>query len=484
MLIRYPTHRVLAIGTVVLALSCGGKDQTTGPSFATLAVTTTSLPNAAPTVAYSQTLMATGGDGSYTWSLTVGSLPTGLSLNASTGLISGTPTGASSTFTVQNASGDGQTDTQELTITVNVTLAVTTTSLSSGAQTVAYSETLTATGGDANYTWSVTVGSLPTGLSLNGSNGQISGTPTVLETWDFTAGVVSGDGQRATHALSITVSPLVLVSKIAFTSDRDGNAEIYVMDTDGSNPVNLTNHAAPDVRPTWSPDGSKIAFESNRDGNIEIYVMDTDGSNQVRLTDSAGRDGAPSWSPDGTKIAFESDRDGNIEIYVMDTDGSNPINLTNNADVDGAPAWSPDGTKIAFHSRGEIYVMDADGSNEVRLTDSAGGDGVPSWSPDGSKIAFHSDRDLPGNAEIYVMDADGSNPMRLTDNRRPDSFPVWSPDGTKIAFDSLRDGINGEIYVMDADGSNQVRLTDNAVQDLLPAWALVPEVLLPSGVTR
>jgi Leucine-rich repeat (LRR) protein len=110
---------LLIIGSLLLPLGCGGNDDPTGPAYATLAVTTTSLPNAAPTVAYSETLVATGGDGTYTWSVTIGSLPTGLSLTTSTGLITGTPSAAgSNTFTVQVASGDGQTDTQQLTITV------------------------------------------------------------------------------------------------------------------------------------------------------------------------------------------------------------------------------------------------------------------------------------------------------------------------------------------------------------------------------
>ena len=108
----------LIIGSL-LPLGCGGNDDPTGPAYATLVVTTTSLPNAAPTVAYSETLTATGGDSTYTWSVTNGSLRTGLSLSASTGLITGTPsTVGSDTFTVQVASGDGQTDTQQLTITV------------------------------------------------------------------------------------------------------------------------------------------------------------------------------------------------------------------------------------------------------------------------------------------------------------------------------------------------------------------------------
>ena len=80
---------------------------------------------------------------------------------------------------------------------------------------------------------------------------------------------------------------------------------------------NLTNNAATDLYPSWSPDGTKIALETNRDGNNEIYVMNADGSNLTNLTNNAATDRTPSWSPDGTKIAFETNRDGNNEIYVM-----------------------------------------------------------------------------------------------------------------------------------------------------------------------
>jgi Tol biopolymer transport system component len=108
-------------------------------------------------------------------------------------------------------------------------------------------------------------------------------------------------------------------------------------------------------------EGTKIAFTSDRDVNKEIYVMNAqDGSNQTRLTDNAASDEFPSWSPDGTKIAFTSDRDGNKEIYVMNAqDGSNQTNLTLDPATDEFPSWSPDGTKIAFVTGAEIYVMNA-----------------------------------------------------------------------------------------------------------------------------
>ena len=89
------------------------------------------------------------------------------------------------------------------------------------------------------------------------------------------------------------------LGQIVFTSRRDGNNEIYVMDADGENQENLSNHPAYDAQPDWSPDGTKIAFVSRRDGVSQIYVMDADGKNVIRLTEGQGRTEDPDWSPDG-----------------------------------------------------------------------------------------------------------------------------------------------------------------------------------------
>src|SRR3989442_1750383 len=106
--------------------------------------------------------------------------------------------------------------------------------------------------------------------------------------------------------------------------------------------------APPHAGATVPGANGRIAFTSNRDANHEVYVMNADGSHQTNLTNNAVLDEQPAWSPDGTKIAFRTDRDGNSEVYVMNADGSHPVNLTKNAANDQDPAWSPDGTKIAF----------------------------------------------------------------------------------------------------------------------------------------
>jgi hypothetical protein len=172
-------------------------------------VSTTTLPSGQPGVPYEATLEATGGDGTYTWSVTEGSLPTGLSLAAATGVISGTPTATGTfDFTVEVESA-GLMGERALAITVSAlpAVTVTTTSLPDGTEGAAYSEALAATGGDGTYTWAVTEGSMPIGLSLAAGTGVISGTPTAAGTFGFTVAATSA-GLTGDQALSITIVAL------------------------------------------------------------------------------------------------------------------------------------------------------------------------------------------------------------------------------------------------------------------------------------
>ena len=262
-------------------------------------------------------------------------------------------------------------------------------------------------------------------------------------------------------------------SRIAFTSGRDGNAEIYAMDPDGLNQIRLTNQPAVDAAPEWSPDRTRIAFHSERDGNSEIYVMNADGSGQTRVTTHPATDRNPTWSPDGTRIAFESYRDGNRELYAMNADGSNVRRLTTDRAEDLDPAWSPDGNRLAFASTRdgnfEIYVMNADGSGQTNLTKNPAVEFNPAWSPDGRKLAFHSLRSTVSQ-NIYVMNADGSAQVRLTESASDDYNPAWAPDGGSIVFQSSRDNHpRMEIYLMNADGSDETRLTTGSGNEV-PDW--------------
>ena len=182
-------------------------------SAAPLSVTTSSLPTGVDGSSYSTTLQAAGGVSPYTWSVTTGSLPAGLTLAASTGVISGTPTGSSATFTVTATDSEtptAQTATKQLTITVNPQLSVTTTTLAAGTVGTTYNQTLGAAGGITPYSWAVTTGSLPAGLSLNSATGAITGKPTGPQVGaiSFTVTVTDSENptKTASASLSITIS--------------------------------------------------------------------------------------------------------------------------------------------------------------------------------------------------------------------------------------------------------------------------------------
>ncbi|MDE0299136.1 MAG: hypothetical protein OXN17_10920 [Candidatus Poribacteria bacterium] len=172
-------------------------------------------------------------------------------------------------------------------------------------------------------------------------------------------------------------------SRIVFSNLVFDNYEIYVMDADGGNRENLTNHPVDDREPDWSPDGTKIAFVSRRSGGYQICVMDADGKNQIELTDGTETKADPDWSPDGGKIAFTV-HDGISHIEVMDADGQNRVRFE---DQTMQPSWSPDGQQIAFVYRKdegiEIYLMGADGRGLERVTHDLTGKWNPSFSPDG-----------------------------------------------------------------------------------------------------
>lgn len=141
--------------------------------------------------------------------------------------------------------------------------------------------------------------------------------------------------------------PRPLEGWFLFVSEREGDAEIWVRQVDGQE-SKLTASPTDDLTPAWAPDRSRIAFETKRDGNREIYVMNADGSNQVNVSGHPAHDGAPAWSPDGTMIAFESLRDGQEEIYLMKADGSQQVRLTAGPGLKLAPSWSEDGADIVF----------------------------------------------------------------------------------------------------------------------------------------
>jgi len=275
-------------------------------------------------------------------------------------------------------------------------------------------------------------------------------------------------------------------AKIVFQSDRDGNHEIYIMNSDGSDQTNISKHSGFDGSPVFSPNGKKIAFVSDRSGKHNVWIMNADGSNLYNLTNSSSENYYPSWNPDGTKITYDSYSEGapGGDIFIINVDGSNPKNLTNTKQDEGYPSWSPSGDLITYDMGGyehsktgnfTIFSININMNNKISaVTDNSGNSGDASWIPQSNQIVYSSDKDDPegGNYEIYTISSDGTGDIRLTFKDGTDTDPTVSDDGRLIAFDSDRDG-DSEIFVMNSNGTKQKQLTNNSSWDGMPNWGTV-----------
>ncbi|GAB3805269.1 hypothetical protein [Micromonospora zhanjiangensis] len=279
--------------------------------------------------------------------------------------------------------------------------------------------------------------------------------------------------------------------RVAFTSDRAGSADIWVVGVDGTGLRRLTDHPADDSWPTWSPDGTRIAFASNRaDLAGDIWVVPATGGPPTQVTAGPAADGQPAWSPDGRRLAFSTTRfapsaEPTLRTVATVAPAGGPVTRAVPGPGDAAePAWSADGTQLAFTTTrddpgGDVYALragrvvpvatgplpqhdpawrgadliwtgaDEDDSTDVWTSDAGGGDrrdhtarpglseNGPAFSPDGARLAY-SAQQTDGGARIVVADADGANPRLLappgTEAGDYDIDPTWSPNGDAIAF--------------------------------------------------
>ncbi len=289
--------------------------------------------------------------------------------------------------------------------------------------------------------------------------------------------------------------PPVPAGRLAFSSNRDGGPEVYVLDMDAGTLLRITNNSADDWLPDWSPGGSRLAFTSARTGSYDLWVSQADGSGQELWVGTGAWDEYARWAPDGQRLSFSSTAktDGveNSEIFVRQPDGS-LVRVTNSRAEDQWADWSPDG-RLAYtegfkaDSDWDIYVVNADGSGRAAWLDEPTCDVQPTWSPDGQWIAFlRIVADTNGNGGVDIEDmgdvwagrASGGGLRQLTRNVWA-TTPAWSPDGRWVAFAALRDS-NGsgasdstddaDVLAVPLEGGDPVVLLAGPSRDGDPSW--------------
>ncbi|MBX2931748.1 MAG: PD40 domain-containing protein [Chitinophagaceae bacterium] len=210
--------------------------------------------------------------------------------------------------------------------------------------------------------------------------------------------------------------------------------DIFMADTSGKIVKQLTNSPAYDAEGTISPDGKTMVFTSTRDGDLELYLMNLKTLKVKRITHTVGYDGGAWFSPNGKKIIWRASRPKteeeikeykelltqnlvaptNMEVWVADADGSNAKQITNLGQANWAPYFMPDNERIIFASNHEykrgfpfnMYIMNGDGSNLTKISRDKGFDAFPMFSPDGKKIIFSSNRNNGGTRDTNIFIAD------------------------------------------------------------------------------
>jgi len=314
------------------------------------------------------------------------------------------------------------------------------------------------------------------------------------------------------------------VSRIAFTANRDDadSSDIYTMNPDGTDIRRLTSDpTVHETNPQWSPNGELVAYlATTSDGSFRggIFLMNADGSDPVQVTDEFPY-GPPAWSPDGSMLAIGSDGSAGAGISIYRVADGSLTQLT--TDGGGGPMWSPDGSTIAYSvnsadpnavpPNAEVYTVDVSSGEVTNVTDDPAGDDLVAWTDDGARIIFSSDRGTDGSkgsARLWIIDAGGGTAEEYgdldprlvwtspdgewraygaddglhlsrsdgTDDRLvhvsvpADRGPSWSPDSRAFVFSASEAEQPRDVFLMSVDAEAPVRLTDEPSDDSGPRW--------------
>ncbi len=287
---RIATARWQGFGAIARAVALLLLLLVAAPSHAAITVNPASLPSGTVGTAYSRTFSATGGTTPYTFNVSVGSLPAGLTLNAATGVLAGTPSAAAtSNFTIQATDRFGAIGTRAYSVTINPAIVVNPATLPGGTLGTAYSQTVSATGGTGSYTFSRSAGTLPPGVTLNASTGALTGTPTATGTRNFTIRATDGNGAFGSRAYTVIIAAAIVVNPATLAGGTVGSAYSRTVTSTGGTGTKTFSVSAGALPSGLSLNASTGVISGTPTGAGSSAFT-------IRATDSIGAIGARAYS--------------------------------------------------------------------------------------------------------------------------------------------------------------------------------------------